>query len=89
MRLRVQTIKALDVLAAETSAGLRFTSIRRRHCNRSPRNLKAKGKGRVSFVVLGEGGREIEVELAEKFQINPRIKSLLKSVPGVLEVEEV
>jgi DNA polymerase-3 subunit alpha len=89
IKLRVQSIKALDAVAAETSAGLRIHIDTPAPLPSIATQLTAKGKGRVSFIVLGEGGREIEVELAEKFQINPRIKSLLKSVPGVLEVEEV
>ncbi len=66
IKLRVQSIKALDALAAETSAALRIHIDTPAPLPSIATQLKAKGKGRVSFVVLGEGGREIEVELAEK-----------------------
>jgi DNA polymerase-3 subunit alpha len=91
LRLRVQNLRALDSLAAETGAGLRIFIDSTQPLESIATHLegKANGKGPVSFVVLDGAGREVEIELKARYGVNPRVRSLLKSVPGVLEVEEL
>src|SRR5262249_5426603 len=86
IKLRVQSLRSLDSLAAETGAGLRIFIETPAPLSTIATHLKTKGKGRVSFVALDKEGREIEVELQERYEVNPRVRSLVKSLPGVLEV---
>ncbi len=52
--------------------------------------IQKRGDGKVSFVVIQDNGeREVEIELKNKIHVSNRIKSALKAVPGVLEVELV
>ena len=51
--------------------------------------MKTRSKGRVSFCVADRAsGAEIEVSTGQDFPINPLIKGALKSLPGVVLVEE-
>jgi DNA polymerase-3 subunit alpha len=89
LRLRVQGLKSLDTVAAETGTGLKIHIDAQGPLASIAAHLKNGGKGRVSFIVLDGAGREVEVELGGRFEVNPRVRSLLKSIPGVLEVQEV
>jgi DNA polymerase-3 subunit alpha len=89
LRLRVHGLKSLDALAAETGAGLRIHIDAASPLASIATHLKGGGKGRVSFIVLDGAGREVEVEIGGRFDVNPRVRSLLKSIPGVLEIQEV
>ncbi len=88
IKLRVQSLRSLDSLAAETGAGLKIFIETPAPLTSIATHLKTRGKGRVSFIALDGAGREIEVELAERYEVNPRVRALVKSLPGVLEVEE-
>ncbi|WP_147125871.1 DNA polymerase III subunit alpha [Shimia ponticola] len=53
---------------------------------------KAKGaaKGPIQFCLMGEGlPGEVEIEAGDGFPVSPQIKSALKSLTGVLQVEEL
>ncbi len=48
------------------------------------------GKGPITFTVDAGGDLgEIDVELPEPFPVNPQIKGALRSLPGVIEVQEI
>jgi len=51
--------------------------------------LSEKGKGLVSLVLMGEGGREVELRLKDRYRVTPQIRGAIKSVPGVVEVRDV
>jgi len=89
VKLRVQALRSLDTLAAETGAGLKIHVDTTDPLASIATHLKGGGKGRVSFIVLDAVGREVEIELKERYEVNPRVRSALKSIPGVLEVQEV
>lgn len=48
------------------------------------------GKGRIGLVLmLGTNGREVELELPHRLNIDPSLKAMLRSVDGVVEVQEI
>lgn len=51
---------------------------------------KGRGKGKIGLVLmLPENGREVEMMLPGYYPIDPTMKSALKAVNGVIEVEEI
>jgi DNA polymerase III subunit alpha len=51
---------------------------------------KPKGRGKIGLILmLPEHGREVEVTLPGVYTIDPTLKGALKSVNGVVDVEEV
>ncbi len=53
-------------------------------------HLVKPGPGEVSIVIVeGDGEREIEVRLKDKKAISPPLKSAMKAIPGVVEVDLV
>jgi DNA polymerase-3 subunit alpha len=40
-------------------------------------------------VLKGEGQGEVEIELKERYRIDPRVAAAMRAVPGVVEVELV
>jgi len=89
VRLRVQTVRPVDEVAATAADGLKIfldtaeqlTSIRSR--------LTDQGRGVVSLVLLAGGGREVEVELKERFHVTPPVRAAIRAVPGVLDVQDI
>ncbi len=51
--------------------------------------LAERGRGFVSLVLMGEGGREVELKLKGGFRVTPQIMGAIKTVPGVVEVQEI
>jgi DNA polymerase-3 subunit alpha len=51
--------------------------------------LKSAPKGTVQFCLLAPDLGEVEVDLGQEFAVNPQIKGALKSLGGVLEVEDL
>ena len=47
------------------------------------------GKGPIYFCLMGEGlPGEVELDLGDDFPVNPQIKGALRSLGGVIEVED-
>jgi DNA polymerase-3 subunit alpha len=88
--LRIQTAESLEERAARGQQALRVFLRDASPIRTVASNLKARGEGQVSFVVIKDGGkREIEVELPDRYRISPQLASALKTQPGVLDVELV
>jgi DNA polymerase-3 subunit alpha len=52
--------------------------------------VKNGGRGPVQFCLMDpELPGEVEVDLGETFIVNPQIKGAIKSLGGVLEVEDI
>ena len=90
LRLTVQSVRALDQLAATAAAGLMIYL-------RDPGPLKglagilkrdAKGRGTVSLL-LDLPDREVEMKLPGGFAITPQVRAALKALPGVVDVREI
>ena len=57
---------------------------------RKAEELRGKARGPVSFCVADrDTGAEIEVAAGRDFPVNPQIKGAIKSMQGVVMVEEV
>ena len=90
IRLMCQTVTSLDAEVAKAAAGLKI------HI-RDPQPLPAlktlfaganKGRNRINIVSLLDN-REVEVTLKETIQLSPHILSSLRSMPGIVDVEEI
>ncbi len=91
VRLTAARIELLDAAAARTAAGLRIfvrdeapletlAAVFREH--------GARGKGRVSLV-LDADEREVELELGVTYAISPAMRGAIKSIPGIVDVQEI
>jgi len=88
--LRIQTAESLEMRAVRGQKTLRVFMRDSRPIKSVAANLKGKGDGQVSFIVIKDDGRrEIEVELQDRYRISAEIASALKAAPGVLDVELV
>ncbi|WP_299953878.1 DNA polymerase III subunit alpha [uncultured Roseobacter sp.] len=53
-------------------------------------SAKRAGRGPIEFCLMDPGlPGEVEVELGQEFVVNPQIKGAIKSLTGVLEVEDI
>jgi DNA polymerase-3 subunit alpha len=88
--LRIQTMQSLEEEASNMQGSLRIFLRDAEPIGALSRQLSGRGAGQVSLIVIREDGAgEIEVELPDRYQINPRIASALRAVNGVVEVELV
>ncbi len=90
LRLVAQKIEALDAVVAQSAAGLRvFLG----EAGALP-NLKgvitreAGGRGRVS-VVLDLPDREVEIAIPGGFRVDPKLRAMVKSLPGIVDVHDI
>ena len=52
--------------------------------------VKAAGKGPVQFCLMDPSlPGEVEVDLGREFPVTPQIKGAIRSLDGVMEVEEI
>ncbi|MBS9720534.1 DNA polymerase III subunit alpha [Tianweitania sp. BSSL-BM11] len=90
VNLRIQTVQSLDEEASRVQKALRVFVRDAAPIRIVSNQLNMRGEGQVSFVVVKDGGQgEIEVQLQDRYRIEPRMASAIKAVPGVLEVELV
>ncbi len=95
VRLRVQSVRAVGA-----GAGINRTSSRREAArlrifvnDSEPlkalgNRLEANGGGEVCVVVLDKhSGCEVEIRLAENYQLGPKIEAAIKAVPGVVATD--
>ncbi len=90
VNLRVQTIQSLEDEASRVQKALRVYLRDSAPVAAIAGQLGVRGDGQVSFVVIkGDGKSEIEVELPDRYRVDPRIAAAMRAVPGVVEVELV
>jgi DNA polymerase-3 subunit alpha len=89
VKLRAQGIRSVDDVVKDTGAGLRIFVDREEPLAAVKSRLSEKGKGLVSLVLMGEGGREVELRLKDRYRVTPQNRGAIKSVPGVVEVRDV
>ncbi|WP_412048681.1 DNA polymerase III subunit alpha [Hoeflea sp. Naph1] len=88
--LRIQTADSLEDRAARGQSALRVYMRDAKPLNSVSTQLKSRGEGQVSFVMIKDDGRrEIEVTLPDRYKLTPQLASALKAAPGVLDVELV
>ncbi|MCE9651410.1 MAG: DNA polymerase III subunit alpha [Parvibaculum sp.] len=88
-KLRAQSVRSVDDVVANTAAGMKIFIEDPKPLPALKTRLGEKGRGLVSLILLGEGGREIELKLPGSYKVTPQIRGAIKSVPGVIEVQEI
>jgi DNA polymerase-3 subunit alpha len=86
INVRIQSVESLD----RVMAGLKQIRVFVR--DQAPlqsvkKQLGNRGEGEVSLILLGDGGREVEMRLPGRFAISPQIASALRAVRGVVQVD--
>ena len=89
VKLRAQSVRSVDEAVKDTGAGLRIFIDDAAPLATVKSRLGEKGKGLVSLVLMGKGGREIELRLKERYRVTPQIRGAIKSVPGVVDIREI
>ena len=90
LRLTCQRVSSLDQEAARAAAGIRVT-IRDEAPLAELKALiggEARGRNRIA-IVSHLGDREVEISLKETISFSPKFLGSLRSVSGVVEVEEI
>ncbi|GLQ07195.1 DNA polymerase III subunit alpha [Sneathiella chinensis] len=91
-RLTANGVQRLETVAAQTGDGVRVFID-----DDSPLAQIAtildnggRGRGRVAFVVnLEDESKEVELDLAGKYNISPEVRQAIKYVPGVVDVHDI
>jgi DNA polymerase-3 subunit alpha len=90
VNLRVQTMQSLEEQASQMQRAMRVFLRDPEPVQALTRQLGQKGEGQVSFVVIRpDNSGEIEIELPDRYRVEPRIASALKAIKGVVDVELV
>jgi DNA polymerase III subunit alpha len=93
VRARIQTVEALDRVAAKVQKGLRIFVRDEAPLDALAKRLdkgdRGDGDGEVNVVVMLEAGAEVEVRLPGRYKVSPQIAGAIKAVPGVVEVRAV
>ncbi len=85
--VRIQSVEPLEKAANREQRDMTIFLRDQSPVNMLAPLLDKRGQGRVSFVIIqGNGEREIEVQLKERFAVTPKIQSALKAIPGVEDV---
>ncbi len=86
LRARIQEVRALDAVAADTSSSLRLFLKGDAAIDGIGARLSRGGEGAVSVVVVTEpGGPEVEIALPGRYMVSPLAAQSLRTVPGVLD----
>jgi DNA polymerase-3 subunit alpha len=89
VKLRLQGVEVLDKAAANATSGLLIFVRDSRPIDSIAQRLVNGGKAPVKLVFILDKGREVEVALGNKFTVTPQIKSAIKAIDGVLEVNDL
>lgn len=89
VRLRAQSVRPVDEVAATAADGLKIFLDTPEPLESVKSRLPDKGRGVVSLVLLAGKGREVEVELKERFHITPPVRAAIQAVPGVVDVQDI
>jgi DNA polymerase-3 subunit alpha len=89
LKLRAISASDLDKAAADAGEGLKIYLEDVRPLAAIASQLRQPGKGMIALVVPGSEGREVEIKLPQRQQVNATLKGALKSLPGVAMVESI
>jgi DNA polymerase-3 subunit alpha len=88
IKLRIQSVEALEQAAAASSMGLKVFLKDTAPLDSLAKRLVNGGKSPIQVVLLLEQGREVAVLLGNAFTVTPQIKGAIKAIPGVVEVQD-
>ena len=90
LRLTCQRITSLDQEAAKAAAGIRITIRDPGPIAELKTLIGAEARGRNRIAIVSQlGSREVEIRLKETITFSPKFIGSLRSVSGVVEVEEI
>jgi len=90
LRLTCQRIASLDQEAAKAAAGIRITIRDEGPLAELKGLIGAEARGRNRIAIVSQlGSREVEISLKETIAFSPKFLGSLRSVSGVVEVEEI
>ena len=90
-RLRVQSVAPIESVIDSMSGSLRITLDDERAVGHIKGRLVPDGsRGSILFLVpMPDRRREVEIRLPGHYATNPRVQGALRTIPGVLAVEEL
>lgn len=90
VRFIANTIKSLDVVAANTDAGMTIFIDNPKPIDHIKAVLEreGKGKGMVKFIVNMEMVKEADIVLKDRYQISPAVLQAVKAIPGITDIQE-
>jgi DNA polymerase-3 subunit alpha len=89
LKLRAISASDLDRAAADAGEGMKIFLEDTRSLGPIAAQLKQPGKGMITLVVPGSEGREVEIKLPQRLQVNVALRNAIKSMPGVAAVETI
>jgi DNA polymerase-3 subunit alpha len=89
IKLRLQSVEALDKAAASVAQGLQIFLRDAASIASIAKRLQPGGKSPARLTLMLGGGREVEIGLGSRFQVTPQIKGAIKSIDGVVEVQDL
>jgi len=90
VRFIANTIKSLDVVAADTDAGMTVFIDNSSPIEHVKAVLEREGKGRgiVRFTVNMDMVKEADILLESRYKISPAVLQAVKAIPGITEIQE-
>ncbi|HYM31931.1 MAG TPA: DNA polymerase III subunit alpha [Candidatus Cybelea sp.] len=92
VRMTVQSVQALENVAAQAAAGVRvfLSDVSPISGLKSALERAGRGRGLVTLVLsLQDRAEEVEMQLPGGFAVSPAVRAALKQVPGVVDVHDV
>ncbi|MDP2123914.1 MAG: DNA polymerase III subunit alpha, partial [Parvibaculum sp.] len=89
VKLRAQSIRSVDETVKDAGEGLKIFLDDAASLEPIKARLGERGKGLVQLVLMGEGGREVELRLKGRYRVTPQIRGAVKSIPGIVEVQDI
>ncbi len=89
VKLRLQGVEALDKAAATITQGIQIFMRDASAIANIAKRLQTGGRSPARVTLMLEGGREVEIGLGSKFNINPQIKGAVRAMDGVVDVQDL
>ena len=89
VKLRLQSVEALDKAAATITQGIQIFLRDAGPIANIAKRLQIGGRSPARVTLMLEGGREVEIGLGSKFNISPQIKGAVRAMQGVVDVQDL
>ncbi|MFC5068808.1 DNA polymerase III subunit alpha [Flaviflagellibacter deserti] len=86
VRARITGVQPLEDAASNLSRSLQVFLRDSKPADLVASRLQKGGESEVSFVMLVDGGTEVEIKLPGKYRVSPPVAAAIKAVPGVMDV---
>ncbi|MCK4938942.1 MAG: DNA polymerase III subunit alpha, partial [Rhodospirillaceae bacterium] len=91
LRLSAQSLKPLDEVASQTAAGLNIIVDNDKGLDGLKEVLASsgKGRGRVGVIARIPPAREVKISLKDGVRVTPELLYAVRTLPGIVEVQEI